>query len=50
MEKFATKDDLRKLEKDLMQHIHRLDNKISRHTIYTITTIVSLQINCSNLE
>jgi hypothetical protein len=55
LEKFATKEDLLRLEKDLkgdmhalesrlMAEIHRLDKKIdskfSRHTIYTISAIV----------
>jgi hypothetical protein len=55
LERFATKEDLIRLEKDikqdmyslesrLMAKIHRLDKKIdskfSRHTIYTISAIV----------
>ncbi len=55
LERFATKEDLLRLEKDLrhdmhalenrlMTEIHRLDKKIdvkfTRHTIYTISAIV----------
>ena len=62
LERFATKEDLLRLEKDLrhdmhalesrlMAEIHRLDKKIdvkfTRHTIYTISAIVIFNMPAS---